>query len=197
MSKLSHKISPEGVEALRAMTEHSVNRRIVTPADYDYLSAMIRDTVHQQVSATTLKRVWGYVRDTGDTYLPSRYTVCALAKLAGFRDYEEFIDSLNTGPVESMGYQGEYLQCHDLCADERVELRWSPGRRVVLRHLDDDVFEVEESVNARICAGDIVECASMMQHAPLYFNRVRRPGHQPMSYVAGSRTGIIWTLLDR
>ncbi len=190
MPNLTHKISHEGVAALRSQVETYVDRRIVTPADYDYLSRAIREQVRQSVSATTLKRIWGYIRDTGDEYMPGRYTMCALARFIGFRDYEDFVDAYNSGKVQSLAYRGETVMSADLPQGAVIEVCWAPGRRIHLTALGGNTFRVLEAVNAKIIANDVVECASFTQNAPLYFNRVLRHGEAPMSYVAGSRSGI-------
>ena len=195
MPNLTHKISQEGVAALRSQVETYVDRRIVTPADYDYLSRAIREQVKLSVSATTLKRIWGYVRDTGDEYMPGRYTMCALAQFIGFRDYEDFVDAYNTGEVQSRAYRGETVMSADIAEGSIIEVCWAPGRRIHLQALGGCSFKVVEATNAKVIANDVVECASFTQNAPLYFNRVLRHGEAPMSYVAGSRSGIRFRLL--
>ena len=161
MSKISTTITQEGVAALRRQVEEFVQRKIATPADYDFLSETIRERVRLSVSPTTLKRMWGYVRDVGSHYKPSYYTMCALSKMLGFRDYEDFVLSYNDGEVQSRTYRGETMMTSDLNA------------------------------------GDVVECASFTQNSPLYINRVIRAGESPMSYVAGSRSGIRFRLLQQ
>lgn len=193
--KLSYKVSQEGINALRRYVENYLDRRIVTPSDYDYLSFIISDRVHKSVSATTLKRVWGYVRDNGEDYKPGRYTASALAALVGYRDYEDFISAYNEGEIQSASYMGESMPSSDLEHGEQVELQWTPGRRCVLQYIGNNRFRVLESRNSKLRVGDEVECAIFMQRAPLYFSRVIRQGEQDSSYIAGARTGIRWQLL--
>lgn len=192
---MSHKISREGIQALRKHVETYLDRRIVTPTDYDYLSLIISERVHKSVSATTLKRVWGYVRDNED-YKPGRYTASALAELVGYRDYEDFVLAYNDGEVQSARYSGDSMPATDFTCGERVELQWLPGRRCVLEYERDSIFRVLESHNSKLRVGDRVECAIFMQRAPLYFSRVSREGQADSTYIAGSRTGIRWQLIQ-
>ncbi len=194
--KLSQKITQEGIKVLRESVENYLDRRMVTPTDFDYLSLIIDEWVHKSVSATTLKRVWGYVRDNGDDYIPGRYTASALAQLIGYRDYEDFVAVHNEGDVQSAEYSGESLASETLQAGDRIEIKWTPGRRCVLEYVGDKTFNVVEAVNSRLLVGDRVECAIFMQRAPLYFSRVSRAGQPDATYIAGSRTGIRWTRLD-
>ena len=197
MSKISNVISQEGVAALRQQVEEYLQRKIVTPADYDFLSETIRERVRQSVSATTLKRMWGYVRDVGSAYKPSRYTMCALSRMLGFRDYEDFVASYNRGEVQSRTYRGETVMTSDLNPGDVMEISWSPARTVLLRYEGEGRFLVIKAVNAKIHEGDVVECVSFTQNSPLYINRVIRPSEPTMSYVAGSRSGIRFRLLQQ
>ena len=58
--------SPEILE-LRHRIENSVNRKIQTPADFDFLRGIIWDRTHEQISASTLKRIWGYIDGVDET----------------------------------------------------------------------------------------------------------------------------------
>ncbi|MDE6100822.1 MAG: hypothetical protein K2G01_07225, partial [Paramuribaculum sp.] len=124
-----------------------------------------------------------------------RYTLCVLARFIGFRDYEDFIDNLHSVDVQSASYIGATVDSASL--DEGIEVRvtWSPGRSCRLRHLRGNEFEVVESHNGKLAVGDIVECGSFTMNAPLYFNRVRRPDGQQLTYVAGSRSGISFEII--
>lgn len=192
--KLSLKVTKEGIDALRGCVENYLDRRMVTPTDYDYLSLQISERVNRQVSPTTLKRVWGYVRDSGEDYKPGRYTATALAALVGYRDYEDFVTAYNKGEIQSAEYSGESLPVATLSAGERVVLQWSPERRCLLEYLGGNLFKVLEARNAKLKVADLVECAIFIQNAPAYFSRVIRDGHPQACYIAGSRTGIRWQL---
>ncbi len=192
---MSHKVSQEGINHLRRCVENYLDRRIVTPADYDYLSMQISERVRKQVSTTTLKRVWGYVCDKGEDYKPGRYTASALAALVGYRDYEDFISAYNDGEIQSAEYSGESLPVTNLLMGERVELQWIPERRCLLEFLGGNLFRVLESRNSKLMEADLVECAIFVQHAPAYFSRVIRNGYPGACYIAGSRTGIRWKLI--
>ena len=50
------------IERLRQTVEKAITRKMRTPKDFDFLSERIFDKLHQNVSATTLKRIWGYLQ---------------------------------------------------------------------------------------------------------------------------------------
>ena len=61
--------------------EADLGRAMRTPKDFDFLSEQILERVHQHLSATTLKRLWGYL--PGDTQ-PRQTTLDILAQFEGF-----------------------------------------------------------------------------------------------------------------
>ena len=72
--------SPEILE-LRHRIENSVNRKIQTPADFDFLRGIIWDRTHEQISASTLKRIWGYIDGVDET---RNSTLKILARSLGY-----------------------------------------------------------------------------------------------------------------
>lgn len=95
MAERKIRYSQEIIAILRSEVENVVNRRIVSPADFDFLSQAILNAKKQPISPTTLKRIWGYVKDVGSAYNPERFTLCVLAGFVGYRDIEDFIENVN------------------------------------------------------------------------------------------------------
>lgn len=188
-------ITPERVAALRQAVEQKLKRRMLSPADFDWLSDEIERLTHQHVGVSTLKRIWGYIADKGDDYLPGIATVRILAAVAGFTNYEAFIDSLTDEEVQSEEYSGEALRCKTLPTEAIVSLEWNPNRQCRMRHLGNCRFEVIASVNAKIHVGDTVTCHQIVAGAPLCLDNICRQGEKkPLSYIAGSRTGVRFSI---
>lgn len=199
MADRKTKYSQELIAILRAEVENVVNRRIVSPADFDFLSQAILRAVRQPISPTTLKRIWGYVKDVGTAYNPERFTLCILAVFVGYRDIEDFIENFNAEDtsVQSGNYFGETVNANEISDHAFVELRWPPDRVCVLRRKSGNEFDVVQSINAKLRLGDVVEFTSLTQNAPAFFSKVVREGSNiPHTYVAGTRTGITYRILD-
>ena len=66
--------------------------------DFDMLSEKIFDSTKEQVSATTLKRVWGRV-----TYksAPSTHTLNTLAVFLGYENWREYVQENSETKAES------------------------------------------------------------------------------------------------
>lgn len=187
-----HKITRERVEKLRYAVEAYIDRRIKTPADFVFLADAISQRLRKTVSPTTLKRIWGYINDTGKEYLPGRYTLCVISQFIGYRDFEDFLDGSlrENSSSQSATYIGETTDSSKIGTGKTVRVWWAPDRIVRLLHIKGNCFKVVESVNSKLAVGDEVECTSFTQNAPLYFNRVSRAGCEPLTYMAGSRSGV-------
>ena len=59
------KTNPE-ISELKQQIEESLGRKMKTSADFTFLSGAIWERTHENLSASTLKRLWGYV-DGADT----------------------------------------------------------------------------------------------------------------------------------
>ena len=64
---MNDNINKAVIASLRREIETAVNRRLATPKDFDALREMIFSRLHILVSATTLKRIWGYIDDNVST----------------------------------------------------------------------------------------------------------------------------------
>ncbi len=77
---------------LRDAIEKKTGRYPATPKDFDCLAADIYEQLHESVSASTLKRVWGYV-DSDST--PRITTLNVLAKFIGYSNWHDFCNSMD------------------------------------------------------------------------------------------------------
>ncbi len=186
-----NKHAPE-IATLRMDIEREVKRKIRTPYDFEFLAGVIWERLHENLSPTTLKRLWGYI-DGADT--TRRTTLCLLAQFLGFADWEAYEASLATRTdIESAAFEGEGIHIDDLQKGDRVEVTWLPNRRCVFRYEDEAHFVVEESENAKLHVGDTFDTAFFLIGKPMYLDDVQRNNEQStkegFSYVAGSKHGL-------
>ena len=177
-----NKYSPE-IATLRMDVEHEVKRKIRTPYDFEFLAGVIWERLHENISPTTLKRLWGYI-DGADT--TRRTTLCLLSQFLGFADWEAYVASLAARTdIESAAFEGEGVHIDDLKKGDRVEVTWLPNRRCVFRYEGDAHFTIEEAENAKLHAGDSFDAVCFIIGKPMYLDNVHGA-----SYVAGSKNGL-------
>jgi hypothetical protein len=186
-----NKNSPE-IATLRMDIEHEVKRKIRTPYDFEFLAGVIWERLHENISPTTLKRLWGYI-DGADT--TRRTTLCLLAQFLGFADWEAYQASLATRTdIESDAFEGEGIHIDDLQKGDRVEVTWLPNRRCVFRYEGEAHFIVLESENAKLHVGDSFDTTCFLVGKPMYLDNLQRDEvpstKESVSYVAGSKNGL-------
>lgn len=186
------KNAPE-ILRLRMDIEHRLGRRVCTPADFDTLADVVWKQTKEPISPTTLKRMWGYI-DGSDTI--RRSTLCILAQFLGYADWEAWLNALNArGGSESAVFAGEGIRSEDLQPGDRVELRWLPNRRCVVRYEGNLQYVVEDQQNSKLQVGDRFTAACFLLSQPAYCDRLLRDGNPPATYTAGSKHGLSYVQL--
>ena len=183
-----NKRAPE-ILCLRKDIEREVKRKIRTPYDFEFLVGVIWERMHENISPTTLKRLWGYIDGAETT---RRSTLCLLSRFLGYEDWEAYMTALAIRTdVESVDFQGEGLHSTDLKVGDLVEVTWLPNRRCVFRYEGDVHYVVVEARNSKLRANDRFETACFIIGKPLYVDRLIRGNEPPTSYAAGTKNGLV------
>ena len=77
-----NKSAPE-IRSLRNEIEHNVKRKMRTPADFEFLAGAVWERLHETISPTTLKRIWGYIEGVDATRWS---TLGLLTRFLGYAD---------------------------------------------------------------------------------------------------------------
>ncbi|MBR5038166.1 MAG: hypothetical protein IKX65_05540 [Prevotella sp.] len=75
------------IAQLRKRVEETFGQEIKMPKDFDNLSQRINGDTKTYISATTLKRMWGYL---SEPVTPRKATLDVLAQYVGFKDWDAF-----------------------------------------------------------------------------------------------------------
>ncbi|MBR5036428.1 MAG: hypothetical protein IKX69_04500 [Prevotella sp.] len=90
---------------LRKEVERVLGRTLKTPKDFNALSQSVFEKTHEQVSASTLKRFWGYQHDAGNE--PRKSTLDILARFVDYPDFAAFCDNRPKLPSDTPFQSGE------------------------------------------------------------------------------------------
>ncbi len=168
--------------------ENKYGRRIATTTDFESLSVVIEHQIGEMLSASTLKRLWGYVTLNPT---PRIATLDILSRFVGHKDFKSFCASLKESNVfASTFFSAKYQTVSELVSGVGVTIGWAPNRLVKLRYLGDFQFEVECSENSQLLPGDRFELSEIIVGYPLFISRILRNGEYTSSYVAGRQMGI-------
>ena len=183
-SSLQH---PE-VIALRNDIEQCVGRSLQSPSDFEYLIGHIWEKQRQVISLSTIKRLWGYIRNNGR---PRLSTLNTLSQFIGYADWNSYLATLEQrAENESALFKGEGIRSANLTTGDLVEVSWLPNRVCVFRYLGDNHFVVESSKNAKLQAGDCFDAIAFIIGKPMYLDNLKRQDGTITTYVAGKKHGI-------
>ena len=168
--------------------EKKYGRRIATTTDFESLSVVIEHQIGEQISSSTLKRLWGYV-SLNPT--PRIATLDVLSRYVGYKDFKSFCGSLKDSKAFTSTFFSSRCQTvAELAEGARVTLGWAPNRMVSMKYLGSFGFEVVSSENSSLQVGDRFELSDIIVGYPLYISRILRDGKYTPSYVAGQIDGI-------
>lgn len=174
MEKINYTKSSKEIELLKSEIEKKANIKVRTPSDFYYLTGLISGATNDMLSATTLKRLWGYI-EGGKTVRNS--TLNILAKFLGYDNLVDFLNS-NNRPKQ------ELVRTCDLKGDERLELSWRPCKRIVIKYRNCK-FVVEEQENTIFHIGDEFSCPLFVLHEPMFIEKFTHNKEEPKTCVLG------------
>lgn len=194
MTKVKGVLKKDGKEltALRKCVETQIGHSIRNSSDFAELSDSIQNKIREYVSVNTLKRIWNYINDGN---VPSNSTLSILSRYVGFNDWDSFLTNLDR-TATSQEFIGDGIRCDMLNEEDRVEVTWTPNRKIVIRYTGENGFVVEESVNSKLAVGDTFRCMCMFNQQPLFLDQLMHEGFdKPMSYICGKKGGVNVVLL--
>jgi hypothetical protein len=177
--------SPEIQELLKRI-EELTHIKPKSPSDFDQLSDIIWKSTHETLSASTLKRLWGYFKGVGTI---RNSTLVILSKFLGFKGWDDFLAHLSqdngSDPVLS-----PIVKTDDLTVGDRITVSWKPNRRCTFRYLGNQQFIVEKAVNSKLKEGNTFRCNVFILGAPLYLTDLIQNQNAPVAFVAGKKDGL-------
>lgn len=193
-SALPHAKS-ENLQVLCTLMQQTSDREMRTPNDFDHLATSIYSRLHESVSVSTLKRLFGYVRSDST---PRRAVLDVLCRYVGYTDWAAFCrrdaaDAL----IESNPILGEAVSADALCTGDLITVLWQPDRECTFRCTGHHRFVVESSRGSKLSVGDTFVAHQFVSDEPLYLESLSMRGSIPVSYVCGRENGIRFRLTDK
>ena len=90
-------VQPKWMIMLDKKRLKKIQKKLLTPSDFDLLAASIAKESHDRISLSTLKRVWGYVNNK---HRLRNETLSILARFVGYNDWTDFCKA-HSGFVDS------------------------------------------------------------------------------------------------
>lgn len=182
--------SPQ-ISALRNIIEQKFGKSLKVHNDFVLLSEDIFLNLKERISESTLERIWNYSTRSRDSFsLRSMEVLCAYC---GFKNWEEFSDSLKNNGSDSGMFDEISISSGQLNIGDRIRIGWLPDRVCIIKYLGDNRYMAEECENSTMKPGDTFSSLQFMLHQPAALNNFSTGGTEKLTsktYVIGKNEGI-------
>lgn len=176
------------IEELKLLVEKKYGRQLSTTTEFEAFSLELKKKMQEPISSSTLKRMWGYV---GDSHKARKLTLNILSKYVGFDNYDYFVTWLKTSTrYNSSFFNAFQLTSAELKCGQIMRIGWRPNRLLTLKYLGDSNYEVLDSENSKLMAGDRFTTGCFIMHQPLLLPCVVRGDEKTAPFIAGRNGGL-------
>ena len=175
-------------EIIKQKIEERFGKAVRYPKDCEALAITISSACNERVSASTLKRLYGFV--TGIEQ-PRRFTLDLIAQYLCFPDWESLIKSINNVTHSEFISLSE-IGIDNIIENEIIEFGYKPDRNFAVKFLGKQQFEVMKSENSKLTVGDIITIYHFVLGYPLLINEVKRNNKDLGQYIAGKVSGLTY-----
>lgn len=191
-------MNSENILKLQEDLETLAGRKMLTRRDFDQLADLILLRTGETISATTLRRLWGYQETDGER-TTSMHTLNQLSRAVCGKDWQEYSTQKDTDKQQATAssnfiVENAVLKTETLVFGNQLTVTWAPDRCVVLEFQGGEVFRVIKSHNSKLEVGDTFHCVQFVTGEPLVCHTLIRPGMAITNYICGKQGGIRWTL---
>lgn len=181
----------EDIKRLIQFAEKVAGKSMQAPRDFIFLSEQVKDFTGENISVSTLKRIWGYTHCDNNFSL---HSLDLLSRMVGYNSWDSFLKDKSDIPT-SQFFVNQKLKSDSLEAGEKLKLTWQPDRVVLIEYQGNNKFKVLESQNSKLLEGDLFHCEQFMECEPLIMTHLIRKGMTPCDYICGKQGGIRWSFI--
>lgn len=173
-------------EALIKLLNEKVGYDVATVAGARKLRDEIERDTREMLSVNTIKRLFGLLPYTNE---PRESTLDIFARFLGYSSWRVLIEIISDRE-SGFNEKESFIDAELLPEGCLVRLEWEKDRVVTLRHLQGRIFKVENALNSKLKAGDMLDLGQIAVDFPLIVKEVMRDGESLGSYSAAVTTGL-------
>ncbi len=168
------------------MVEEKFGQAVRYPKDCEALAARISDACKQQISASTIKRLYGFVKGIEQ---PRLYTLDVISNYLGHSSWENLLMSLNKQNRPSRATI-EHLLPAQLKKGSVLEIGYEPNRMITIRYEGKNCFNIIHSTEKKLLQNDVITIQSADLHYPLLVSEIKRGEKNIGQCTLGSISGV-------
>lgn len=178
------------LEILLRDVERKFGTSLRAPSDFVILASEIHRTTGRTIGLSTLKRLWGYIKDqNGTTYS----TLSLLCRYVGFNDWDSFCHTacMQTDGNESGFSTKAIVDSRTLAIGTKVGISMGEAKKCLLMKIaEPDRFQVMETQHIKLKAGDTLHITTIAIGRPFFATDCNRDGQRLGCYTGARNEGI-------
>lgn len=144
------------------------------------------------IGETTLKRMLGLVGENSPerNRIPHVSTMDILAKWLGYENYKALLREIGEQDYSSEFTSMESIDVSDLDEGTQIQIKYEPGRVIVMTYLGDKVFLINESKNSKLQKGDRIKVSYLVLGQELLVSEIIRDDRNIGGYRGAKDGGL-------
>jgi len=154
--------------------------------DCDILSDKIYSVSHCKLSASTLRRLFGFIKGTKEA---RAHTLDVISNYLGYSTWDDLIETLDNSGNSSIKIITE-LKSSKLKVGDKYQYLCKPDVEVTLEYIGKSRFQVLAAKNSQLQQNDIFIASVLSLHRPLFILEVERNGKPLGKVIEAKVSGI-------
>ncbi|MDE6339183.1 MAG: hypothetical protein K2K97_05280 [Muribaculaceae bacterium] len=181
----------KALESLIHITNCNIGYVPGSPSEFNRLIALIKKKTSAEISQSTVKRLWGYVKHTG---FPSTTVLNVLCKFNDFKDWNTFLEEIsldNANVNASSGFLDQtVINANALHLGDQLLLKWKAKKGCTLEYIAYMKFKVIEAHNIKLMKDDLCTLNTVSIGLPLFISNIQRGSTIIPAYIGAKKGGI-------
>lgn len=168
------------------MLSEKAQKDVTTKSGANFLRNDIEAKTGEALSLNTVKRLVGILHYDSE---PREITLEIIARYLGYDNWEQIKGVIQNKISEFNVAQG-FIDLKELPNGTKVEVKWNPGREILLTHINEDMYEILNANNSKLQKGDHLHLSQIAEGFPFMTKEVIRNGILLGSYTAAKVEGV-------
>lgn len=175
-------------KVIKEKIEGRYRQKIRYARQCDSLAAHISEVCKCPISASTLKRLWGFIKKERETR-PREWTLDLLSQYCGYETWSDLQHEL-AGNIQKKKNRIESVNCALLKPGTTLQVRFGRFVFIELYCEGKGYFLVTGANKATLCINDRVEIENIKLDRPVLIRKLIRNGTTSTDLIIGDLTGV-------
>lgn len=160
-----------------------------TPSDFNQVSYAVKKKTGQEISLSSIKRLWGYVSYSNS---PSKNILNILSRFNDFDDWDDYLRRYGTLGIDESSHflNDNMIESDSLNAGDVLMISWDKDKSCKVEYFGEHRFKVLESCNIKLLPGDEFLMHSVAVGLPFYASEIHRGDEFITGYIGARTSGV-------